>query len=233
MEPQTERPQEREDFKIKNLSRWIGEHRAEVVEKVMIIVAHWIGKGMPMYSGQRRHRLERWRDVIGGILENVGFGADFLANTDALRESADTESAVWDQFVENWLDKFQCRPVTVGDLMPVAFGEVTDIYKGTRSDGPLDTLVAAPTDNQRKVRLGLMLKAKNGAIFVDHRIVVKTDRKRGNVIRLERVGVTPSLVEQIGWIEDPEAEPCFGSALQPIGEAQCDDCLAPPHEWLV
>lgn len=236
LEPQTERPQEREDFKIKNLSRWIGEHRAEMVEKVMTIVAHWVGQGMPLYSGERRHRLERWRDVIGGILESIGMGGDFLGNTDALRESADTESAVWDQFVEGWLDRHQCRPVTVGDLMPVAFGEVTDHYKGTRSEGPLETLVAAPTDTQRKVRLGLMLKAKNGAIFVGHRIAVKSDRKRGNVIRLERVGVTPSLVEQIGGIGEPDEgmrpEPRGGSSLsQRGGDVQRDESLMAPPEW--
>ena len=71
------------------------------------------------------------------------------------------------------------------DLMPVAFGRVIDQIKGIRDEGPLELFVGAPTDSQRKVKLGLWLSQRNGRVYAGHKIVVRRDPKRGNSIRLE------------------------------------------------
>ena len=199
LDPGCERPEERTDFKIQNLPRWINEHRAEIVEKVMTLVAFWVGQGMPLYSGRRRHRQERWCAVIGGILESIGLGDEFLSNTDALRDSADTDTGAWTVFVTNWADQFGIEEVRVTDLMPYAFGHVIDLTRGTRDEGPLELFVGASTDAQRKVRLGLWLSQRNGRVYAGYKIVVRRDPKRGNTIRLEQLSkaATESLPVQI------------------------------------
>lgn len=204
LDPGCERPEERTDFRIRNLPRWLVEHRAEMVERVMTIVAFWVGQGMPMYSGRRRHRLERWCAVVGGLLESIGLGDEFLANTDALRASADTETGAWTVFVSEWAERFGVEAVKVTELMPIAFGQVIDQMKGTRDEGPLELFVGAPTDSQRKVKLGLWLSQRNGRVYAGHKIVVKRDPKRGNSIRLEVLDSTvPSrtVAEQIADIK--------------------------------
>jgi len=204
LDPGCERPEERTDFKIRNLPRWLVEHRAEMVERVMTIVAFWVGQDMPLYSGRRRHRLERWCAVVGGLLESIGLGDEFLANTDALRDSADTETGAWTEFVSAWAERFGVEAVKVTDLMPLAFGRVIDQMKGTRDEGPLELFVGAPNDSQRKVKLGLWLSQRNGRVYASHKIVVRRDPKRGNSIRLEALGGTgPSrtVAEQIADIK--------------------------------
>ena len=197
LEPQCEDPTQRSDFKINNLSLWLEAHDVELVEKVMTIVAYWVGQGMPKYSGSRRHRLSRWREVLGGILGCVDMEMHFLANTDELREAADTDTPAWEQFVADWLDRHRNKAVQAKDLMDAAFGEIQDPIRPTRSGGPMDAITGAATESLRIARLGIAIKAKHGAIFSGNRITVKRHARLGNFVSLEGVRGCSSLGERI------------------------------------
>jgi len=228
-----ERPEERTGFKIPDLKRWIADHRAEFLEKVLIIVAHWVGQGMPLYKGDRQHRLGRWRDVMGGVLESIEMGEHFLTNTDALRESADAETTAWCAFVNDWHAEFGAEGVKVTQLMPVAFGKPVSEYSNARSEGPLELFAGVPTDSQRKVKLGLWLAQKNGRIYEGYRISVKRDSKRGNTVQLTSITADNSgtLAKQIGAMSEAPSSSQRETLVQTPIEPHLEESVEEDEGW--
>jgi putative DNA primase/helicase len=174
LDPETEKPEERNGFKIKNLLTWMEDNRAECVKNALTIIAFWIAKGQQSYTGERVQRQNRWAAVMGGIAESVGRGHSFLANTDALTERADEETMQWRGFVESWWDSFRVTPVRASDLCDLAFG----------LDGPFSDSVWTGDYAKRKATLGRWLQQRIGRIFSNMKIEVLPDKKNGNKYRL-------------------------------------------------
>lgn len=194
LDPECERPTERTDFKIKNLHEWTTQHHDECVQACLTIIGHWVGLGMPKYRGSRNHRAQAWLAVMGGILDSIDLGNDFLANSEGMATAADHESEAWRGFVAEWaaLDAAnlnvgeRTEDMTTSDLMDIAFGKQT--FEGIRLGGPLDQQVPGRNgDAGRKTSLGMALRRMSGRVFAEFKIVTKADAKRGSKTHLVKM----------------------------------------------
>jgi hypothetical protein len=125
--PQTDRPEERDDFKHPDLLLWCAEHRAELARAAHVIIRWWIQQGMPAAKlCKPLGSYERWTRVIGGILEAVGY-QQFLANYRDFQSRADTERTARGLFCATWydwacLEEKRLRGVSTSELLPIAEG---------------------------------------------------------------------------------------------------------------
>jgi len=125
--PNTDRPEERRDFKHPELETWVAEHRAELVRAAHIIIKWWLQKGRPKAShGRCLGSFEAWSRVIGGILENAGYNEflanyrDFQAKSDSERNAKSAFCATWYEWVE--LDRQNRFYSPVSTLLPLTEG---------------------------------------------------------------------------------------------------------------
>src|SRR5262249_34730823 len=80
IEPKTDRPWERQDFKHTKLRTWITEHRGDLTWAALVICRYGLQHGT---AGRPLGSYEVWSDVIGRILDGAGFSG-FLGSLDAL-----------------------------------------------------------------------------------------------------------------------------------------------------
>jgi hypothetical protein len=76
-------PSMRTDIQIQDFKGHLRKHRGEVIGHVLILIRHWVDKGMPRASGSPLRSFENWFWTVGGILEAAGF-TTFQANRDKL-----------------------------------------------------------------------------------------------------------------------------------------------------
>ena len=103
LEPQTDRPEDRENFKHKVLKNWIIENRAELVRACHVLILNWLQNGKPAHSGRPFGSYEQYADVIGGILQAAGFD-QFRANEDEFRERASSERGARAELCNEWYE---------------------------------------------------------------------------------------------------------------------------------
>lgn len=114
IDPHQDRPWMRSDFRHPNLVAWAMENRAALVRACIVLTQHWIDAGQPA-GGRPLGSFERWAAVIGGILECAGIEG-FLGSLEELYEEADTEGALWREFVQAWWEAFGSEVKHVGEL---------------------------------------------------------------------------------------------------------------------
>lgn len=106
--PDTDTPENREDFKHPVIAEWATENRAQIVQAVHIIVRHWINQGKP--KGKKTlGSYEQWSRTIGGILESVGVDS-LLGNYREMREQADVQRVARGAFCDEWYERSLREP---------------------------------------------------------------------------------------------------------------------------
>lgn len=156
IDPEVERPWERDGFRHNNLMEWVREHRGDLVRAGLVIVQSWIAGGRPAYSGKLLGSYEHWSRVLGGILNNAKIDG-FLGNTKRFYDQADMETTVWRGFVEAWWDKKNSTPIGTGELLEIA-REYDGIDLGNG------------TDHGQRIRLGKLLAARRDNVIGNYRI---------------------------------------------------------------
>jgi hypothetical protein len=104
--PDTDRPEERTDFKHKNLPKWVSENRPQLVRAILVLCKAWLQQGRPEMKSRTRPILGRYEsfiEVVGGILENAGFGS-FMSNRATFTERADTERSARAALCHLWFE---------------------------------------------------------------------------------------------------------------------------------
>lgn len=100
------RPDQRTDFHHPDLSQWVMETRGEILAAVLTLARAWIQAGCPPPEGTpQMGSFEKWRGMIGGILDNAGIPG-FLANLEEFRERSDTLTSQWDTFLQVLKEQF-------------------------------------------------------------------------------------------------------------------------------
>ena len=80
--------------------QWTREHRAQLAAALLTLARSWIVAGRPAPTDVPvLGSFERWRTVVGGILEHVGVEG-FLGNVDALTDSVFVEDEDWAHLLE-------------------------------------------------------------------------------------------------------------------------------------
>lgn len=180
--PQTDRPEERTQFKHPEIRSWVAEHRAELVQAAHVLIRWWLQQGAPTPKAKPHSRYPTWSRVMGGVLEACGY-ADFLGNYRDFQGRADTSRLVRSNFCSTWYNWVQRdlqkrQHVTATELAPIAEG-----VEGFPLNG--DTL------RKQAISLGKWLTGNIDAI-VEH---TEDDDNGVPVKRVFRVEKWPTLVD--------------------------------------
>jgi putative DNA primase/helicase len=134
LDPNTDRPWLRTDFKHPDLLAWVAENRGRLAWSALVLVQHWLAKGRPFPEGLRPlGSYEQWSKVIGGILATAKIPG-FLSNLEEFYELADHEGAVLRAFVKAWWERYQNQEVGTTELFPIA-QEVEGLELRGKDDG--------------------------------------------------------------------------------------------------
>ncbi len=111
LDPRTERPELRSDFRIPDLRTWLERNRGFQVHAILTVCQAWIVAGKPA-SKKPCGSFEHWAQVIGGMLEFAEIPG-FLENRD---EVTDLDEQVWSGLYEIWHERVGTRAVGVSEI---------------------------------------------------------------------------------------------------------------------
>jgi hypothetical protein len=157
IDPRTDRPWLRTQFRHSDLLAWVLAERARLVHAVLVLIQNWIAQGKRRGTTSLG-AFERWAETIGGILAAADIEG-FLGNLEKLYATADAEGTMWRDFVAAWWQAHRERPVRVSELVELcAAGEFMAPILG---DG---------TERSQSTRLGKALQNARDRVFGDHRL---------------------------------------------------------------
>ncbi len=119
LDPETERPEHRADFRHPNLRRWVRRHRGELVSAALSLVARWLDEGAPRAQSVHIGSYEEWAEVMGGILGVAGVPG-LLTGREYLEEESSQELREWKALCGAWWESYADLPVTGADVFEVA-----------------------------------------------------------------------------------------------------------------
>lgn len=181
LEPSTDRPEDRQDFRHAVLSEWIEAHRAELVRACHVLIRNWIDQGRPRGS-RPMGSFENYAAVMGGILEASGY-TRFLSNAAPFRDRADVERSARGALCNEWWEWAQLEP---GRSLGAPAGAIFD-QVAKRIDGlPLQGY----TDAGLIKSFGRYLAANNG-MFPQY---YDDDAKRTRRFRIEKAGIRKGMM---------------------------------------
>lgn len=96
--PDTDKPWLRNDFSIKDLLGFVRENRPKLIWCIMVLLQRWASLSFPQ-SERRLGSFEGWSSAIGGLLECIGVGSDFLATARVL-----VKEDPWQTLIQLWAD---------------------------------------------------------------------------------------------------------------------------------
>lgn len=184
LNPTSDKPWLKTDFKHPDLRSWVMSKRAELIEAALIIIQSWIAAGQPKPEVKPLGTFEKWSYVMGGILQNAGVPG-FLSNVIELYESADIEGEAWRIFTSSWWDKYQNEPVKISDLFEIA-REIEGLPIHSRSE------------SGQKTALGKNLSRQRERIFGNLRIIKSGQHNRAITWALQKID------ENVGNLFNPE-----------------------------
>ncbi len=180
LDPKTDRPWERTDFKHTPLRDWTRANRARLVHAVLVIVRAWIAAGRPGVA-RTLGSFEGWAAVVGGMLQHAGIRG-FLQDTEKLYEDADAEGQEWREFVTAWWEAHGAIWVASSDLLKLVLER--DL---------LCQVVGDKSERSQMIRLGRALSSVRDRQFGNMRICAgrNSDTKTAQY-RLIRVEAEPA-----------------------------------------
>lgn len=124
--PQTARPEHRTGWKHDNLDTYVKEHRGRILGALLVLAKNWIDRGQPKpVHPPVIGRFERYRQVIGGILEAASpHWTSWQSNREKLAKVArDEEEDGWTELFKKWSDERGTGPagsIEARDLADIA-----------------------------------------------------------------------------------------------------------------
>jgi len=114
MNPKTDHPEQRTDFKHPKLEQDIIDCRGPILYRILLWAKAWVCAGRP--PGKiRLGSYEAWAEMIGGMLEFAGIEG-FLTNRDVLFTEKNQQGSDWQTFYAAWRERFKSNYVSVWDL---------------------------------------------------------------------------------------------------------------------
>lgn len=154
IDPKTEQPWLRTEFKIKNLRGWLREHQPDLIWAALTLARAWYVAGRA--SGKKSLGMfESWAHVIGGILQHAGF-AGFLENLGDLYEGMDVEGDAVRWFFEEWKKQHWDNAVKISDLR----------FWALKTDAPVNELLSAEKGQEERFSKWVR-RLKNRVVNVD------------------------------------------------------------------
>ncbi len=152
--------------------RWTIEHRAELIEAVLILVRNWYVQGNPSPSVTPLGNFEGWTETIGGILHAANVPA-FLANLDDEngKSAIDEVSAEWSAFTEAIYAVYGDKPFLLSDLAKKAI-EDTEQAENLRENLPTSITKhfssyrkSQGQDSEFPTHIGYAFRTRKGQVY--------------------------------------------------------------------
>jgi hypothetical protein len=138
---------------VKDLPRYVREHRGELIWAALTLIQHWMAQGKPVPHVKPLGSYERWSVVIGGILESAHIPG-FLEDMEDFYATADADAAPARALVAAWWKRHQDRPVGAKELLEIAVG--------------IDGLeLRGSNDRGMRTALGIILRGYKDRVFGD------------------------------------------------------------------
>ena len=165
IDPRCAQPHLRKDFKHPNLVAHCKTQRANLLAALLVLIRAWYAAGKPAFGGTQLGTYTVWKEIVGGVLKNVGF-EDFLGNQRKLYAEMDQEAEEWETFLLQIEERFGDTDLVVHDL-------VTMIHKGefalprevARIYGQTTTHDGAKPNQYFAVQLGNILRGRRGTRY--------------------------------------------------------------------
>jgi len=121
-----EHPEDRTDFKHKNLLAWIAEHRGRLLTRAITILAAYCRAGRPSQNLTPYGSFEGWSSIVREAVVWVGLPDPCLTRT-RLAESSDTTTDAFAQFINAWgqYDAWK-RGFVVSDLLNTLYPPIRE-----------------------------------------------------------------------------------------------------------
>jgi len=179
IDPQVDRPWEREGFRHKHLLAWVDTNRAAFVWAGLVLIGNWIAQGRPAYRGAVLGSFEEWSRVMGGVLQAAGVQG-FLGNVGRFYDTVDLEGAVWREFTAAWWEKHQSAIVGTSELFAIALTtDGIDLGNGN--------------ERSQRTKFGKLLGKQRDRVIGQYRVVEAGEIRRASQWQLvdTRVNVAP------------------------------------------
>jgi len=148
------RPDERTGWRHPDLLAWADEHRADLVEACLTLIAAWIAAGKPSWAPTPQAPMmgsfESWCRTMGGILEVSGVPG-FLTNRRESRGRTGQEDEDLRVFLAAWWQEHREQRVTAADLYPMC-----------EQRALLDSYLRSSNDRGKRTQLGTLLRELQG-----------------------------------------------------------------------
>jgi len=148
------RPDERTGWRHPDLLAWADEHRADLVEACLTLIAAWLAAGKPAWAPTPQAPMmgsfESWCRTMGGILEVAGVPG-FLMNRRESRGRTGQEDEDLRVFIGAWWQEHREERVTAADLYPMC-----------EQRALLDSYLRSSNDRGKRTQLGTLLRELQG-----------------------------------------------------------------------
>lgn len=145
-------------FENPNLHEWVLEHRGDILSALYAFVREWFNAGMPSGTGFFSSFPE-WARVVGGIMENSGYGSPCKPNDDSDSVGGDRDTRemkrLWELCYETWPESWTTKKALIEKLMDPE-SPFYELF------GWLDWGKDA---NRAKIKFAVLLSKFNGRVF--------------------------------------------------------------------
>jgi hypothetical protein len=128
-----------EGYAIPDLIEYCQQHREEILNAYLTIIRYAVQEGLmkSMYAGIIMPSFEQWSRIIGGIMQVIGLGKDFLGNFNQLVSDTEIEHLEGAAEFLLFAHKTNLYNYTVKELVP--FAERAGIVDTTKSAKGIQT----------------------------------------------------------------------------------------------
>lgn len=178
-----ENPADRQDFKIRNLSKWIKKNQASLIAALLTLWRAWFAAGKPRWKKCKLGSFEEYCEIIGGVLAVAGIDG-FLGNKERVRAEVDSESSMWARFVSAWLKEYRNADVTASQLLDLCVYEIPGQRILPRDEPLLLPVIGPGNSMSQSSRLGRALTKVRGRVFGLSKIIRIDSEHQKNQYRL-------------------------------------------------
>lgn len=166
LSPNAPHPEERSDFTIPDLDKWIlrPDNQAQTMRHLLVLLLDWLAAGAPRDHGiPSMRQFTPWATGVGGFLAHHDV-PDFLTNVDDLR-ATDAHEEKWAAFLARWRQRFRNRKVRAREVFVSAQSDVVDGVELDRWDGLFITDKRTGRPPKTHVQLGQWLAGHIGRYY--------------------------------------------------------------------
>lgn len=172
--PRCERPENRKNFRHRNIISWTKQNRGALIHAFMTLIQSWIAAGKPAHDDELAS-FELWSACIGGVLAHVGIDG-FLRDREEMRLETSVDTGIWDDLVEAWWTEHGAHEVSVMRLNEIC-----------AKRGLLDYVRGDGNDMSQITRLGYKLDRSKFSIVNGRMIVLSRKAQGRSYYRLEQM----------------------------------------------